>query len=315
MNINDIAKEVFKIEANEIAKLSELLTDDFSEAIDAIINTKGKFIISGMGKSGIIGKKIAATLASTGTPSFFLHPGEAYHGDLGMIEKDDILLLISNSGETDEVLKLIPFLKSQKNTIIAMSGKPTSTLAKNSNYHLNISIDKEACPLQLAPMSSTTATLVMGDAIAASLMKVRNFKDENFALFHPGGSLGRRLLTKIKDVMKKDKLPICQEKTIAKDIIHKITDGKCGLVVVSESNIIKGIITDGDIRRVMESQEEKFFQLEAKDIMTKCAKMIDEDSKLIEASDIMSENKINSLVVVNNKKELSGIVQMYDLGI
>ena len=315
MNINDIAKEVFEIESNEIAKLSKLLTDDFTEAIHAIINTKGKFIISGMGKSGIIGKKIAATLASTGTPSFFLHPGEAYHGDLGMIEKDDILLLISNSGETDEILKLIPFLKSQQNTIISMSGKPTSTLAKNSNYHLNISIDKEACPLQLAPMSSTTATLVMGDAIAASLMKVRNFKDENFALFHPGGSLGRRLLTKIKDVMKTDNLPICNENTIAKDIIHGITYGKCGLVVVLDNQTIKGIITDGDIRRVMESQEEKFFKLKAKDIMTKSGKMIKEDSKLIEASDIMSENKINSLIVVNKNDELSGIVQMYDLGI
>ena len=315
MNINDIAKEVFEIESNEIAKLSNLLTNDFSDAIDAIFHTKGKFIISGMGKSGIIGKKIAATLASTGTPSFFLHPGEAYHGDLGMIEKDDIILLISNSGETDEVLKLIPFLKSQENVVIAMSGKPTSTLAKNSNFHLNVSVDKEACPLQLAPMSSTTATLVMGDAIAASLMKLRDFKDENFALFHPGGSLGRRLLTKIKDVMKKDDLPICSENTIVKDIIHTITDGKCGLVVVIESNKIKGIITDGDIRRVMESQEENFFKLDAKDIMTTSAKLISEDSKLIEASDIMSENKINSLVVINKNSELSGIVQMYDLGI
>jgi len=315
MNINDIAKEVFEIESNEIAKLSNLLTDDFSDAIHAVINTKGKFIISGMGKSGIIGKKIAATLASTGTPSFFLHPGEAYHGDLGMIEKDDIILLISNSGETDEVLKLIPFLKSQENVVIAMSGKPNSTLAQNSNYHLNISIDKEACPLQLAPMSSTTATLVMGDAIAAALMRLRDFKDENFALFHPGGSLGRRLLTKIKDVMKKDNLPTCNEETIAKDIIHTITDGKCGLVVVTQSNKIKGIITDGDIRRVMESQEENFFKLSAKDIMTTSAKLIHEDSKLIEASDIMSENKINSLVVINKNNELSGIVQMYDLGI
>jgi len=315
MNINDIAKEVFQIESKEIAKLSNLLTDDFNDAIHAIINTKGKFIISGMGKSGIIGKKIAATLASTGTPSFFLHPGEAYHGDLGMIEKDDILLLISNSGETDEVLKLIPFLKEQGNVMIAMSGKPTSTLAQNSNFHLNISVDDEACPLQLAPMSSTTATLVMGDAIAASLMKVRDFKDENFAVFHPGGSLGKRLLTKIKDVMKKDNLPICDEKTKAKDIIHCITEGKCGLVVVIEENNIKGIITDGDIRRVMESQEEKFFKLNAEDIMTRSAKMINEDAKLIEASEIMSQNKINSLLVIDRNNELSGIVQMYDLGI
>jgi len=315
MNINEIAKEVFEIESKEIAKLSSLLTDDFSDAINAVINASGKFIISGMGKSGIIGKKIAATLASTGTPSFFLHPGEAYHGDLGMIEKDDIVLLISNSGETDEVLKLIPFLKSQENVVIAMSGKPNSTLALNSDYHLNISIDKEACPLQLAPMSSTTATLVMGDAIAASLMKLRDFKDENFALFHPGGSLGRRLLTKIKDVMKKDNLPTCNENTIAKDIIHTITDGKCGLVVVTNFNKIEGIITDGDIRRVMESQEENFFKLSAKDIMTRSAKLIHEDARLVEASDIMSENKINSLVVINNNSELSGIVQMYDLGI
>jgi len=315
MNINDIAKEVFEIESQEIKKLSDLLTEDFSKAIDAILNMQGKLIISGMGKSGIIGKKIAATLASTGTPSFFLHPGEAYHGDLGMIEKDDIVLLISNSGETDEVLKLIPFLKSQANIIIAMSGKPNSTLAKNSDYHLNISIDKEACPLQLAPMSSTTATLVMGDAIAAALMKVRDFKDENFAKFHPGGSLGRRLLTQVKDVMKKDSLPTCDRDAKVKEIIHTITDGKCGLVVVLDDDKIVGIITDGDIRRVMELQEEKFFTLEAKSIMTTSAKLIYEDARLIEASDIMSENKINSLIVINKKEELLGVVQMYDLGI
>jgi len=315
MNINNIAKEVFEIESNEIAKLSELLTDDFSDAIEAIIHTEGKFIISGMGKSGIIGKKIAATLASTGTPSFFLHPGEAYHGDLGMIEKNDIILLISNSGETDEVLKLIPFLKSQENTVIAMSGKPHSTLAKNSNYHLNISVENEACPLNLAPMSSTTATLVMGDAIAAALMKVREFKDTDFAQFHPGGSLGRRLLTKVKDVMKKENLPLCSKETKAKDIIHTITEGKCGLVVVVDNKKIEGIITDGDIRRVMESQEENFFKLDANSIMSTSAKQILEDARLVEASDIMSENKINSLLVVNKNSELSGIVQMYDLGI
>ncbi len=315
MNINNIAKEVFEIESQEIARLSDLLTEDFSKAIDAVYNTKGKFIISGMGKSGIIGKKIAATLASTGTPSFFLHPGEAYHGDLGMIEKDDIILLISNSGETDEVLKLIPFLKSQENIVIAMSGKPQSTLANNSNFHLNVSVENEACPLQLAPMSSTTATLVMGDAIAAALMKLRDFKDSDFAQFHPGGSLGRRLLTKIKDVMKKDNLPICSQDSKVKDIIHTITAGKCGLVVVMEENIIKGIITDGDIRRVMEDQEENFFKLDAKAIMSSSPKQISADSRLIEASDIMSEKKINSLLVVNKNSELCGIVQMYDLGI
>jgi len=190
MDINSIAKEVFEIESKEIANLSNNITDDFANSVNTIFNCKGKLIISGMGKSGIIGKKISATMASTGTPSFFLHPAEAYHGDLGMIGADDIVLLISNSGETDEVLKLIPFLKSQGNIIIGMSGNINSTLAKNSNYHLNIHITKEACPLQLAPTSSTTATLVMGDALAIALMKLRDFKDRDFAQFHPGGSLG-----------------------------------------------------------------------------------------------------------------------------
>jgi len=315
MDIKNIAKDVFEIEAKEIAKLSNLLTSDFEDAINAVLNTNGKFIISGMGKSGIIGKKIAATLASTGTPSFFLHPGEAYHGDLGMIEKDDIVLLISNSGETDEVLKLIPFLKNQENITISMSGNPSSTLAQNTNYHLNVAVEHEACPLQLAPTSSTTATLVMGDAIAVALMKLRDFKDENFAKFHPGGSLGRRLLTKIENVMKKDNLPIITKDANVKEIIHKITDGKCGLVVILEDDKINGIITDGDIRRVMESQEEKFFNLNAKDIMSHSPKQINKDEKLVTASEIMGNFKINSLLVVNSEDKLVGIVQMYDLGL
>jgi len=315
MDIQKIAEDVFKIEAKEIANLSALLTDDFEKAINAVLNTTGKFIISGMGKSGIIGKKIAATLASTGTPSFFLHPGEAYHGDLGMIEKNDIVLLISNSGETDEVLKLIPFLKTQGNITISMSGNPSSTLAQNTNYHLNVAVEHEACPLQLAPTSSTTATLVMGDAIAVALMKLRDFKDENFAKFHPGGSLGRRLLTKIENVMKKSNLPIITKNTNVKEIIHTITNGKCGLVVIIEDDTIEGIITDGDIRRVMEEQEEKFFNLTAKDIMSKSPKLINKDEKLVIASEIMGNHKINSLLVVNDENKLVGIVQMYDLGL
>jgi len=315
MNINNIAKEVFEIESKEIKQLSENLTEDFEKAVNAVFSTNGKFIICGMGKSGIIGKKIAATLASTGTPSFFLHPGEAYHGDLGMVEKEDIILLISNSGETDEVLKIIPFLKSQGNITISMSSNPKSTLGLNTDYHLNIAIEKEACPLSLAPMSSTTATLVMGDAIAVSLMKLRDFKDENFAKFHPGGSLGRRLLTTVETVMKKDNLPICDSNTSIKDIIHTITSGKCGLVVVVDSDSISGIITDGDIRRTMESNQNEFFNLLAKDVMSTNPKTIKSNEKLVKASEIMSELKINSLVVVDNKNKLSGIVQMYDLGV
>ena len=315
MEIKKLAQEVFEIEAKEIANLSHRLTDDFEKSINAILESSGKLIVSGMGKSGIIGKKIAATLASTGTPSFFLHPGEAYHGDLGMIEENDIVLLISNSGETDEVLKLIPFLKHQKNCTISMSGNNDSTLAKNTNYHLNIAVEKEACPLFLAPTSSTTATLVMGDALAVTLMKLRDFKEENFAKFHPGGSLGRRLLTTVGDVMKKHELPITNSYATIKEVIQRITEGKLGLVVVTDKNGINGVITDGDIRRAMESREKEFFGLLAKDLMSLHPKLIDESEKLITASTIMSENKINSLLVVNAMNDFVGVVQMYDLGV
>ena len=315
MDIKKLAREVFEIEAKEIASLSHKLTDDFENAIHAIHQSSGKLIVSGMGKSGIIGKKIAATLASTGTPSFFLHPGEAYHGDLGMIEENDIVLLISNSGETDEVLKLIPFLKHQKNCTISMSGNEDSTLAKNTNYHLNIAVDKEACPLFLAPTSSTTATLVMGDALAVTLMKLRDFKEENFAKFHPGGSLGRRLLTTVGDVMKKKNLPIISSQAAIKEVIQRISEGKLGLVVIIDNNKIIGIITDGDIRRTMESREKDFFNLKAEDLMSNHPKLIYESDKLISASNIMSQHKINSLLVVNESNDLVGVVQVYDLGV
>ena len=315
MDIKKLAQEVFEIESKEIANLSKRLTDDFEKAINAILQSSGKLIVSGMGKSGIIGKKIAATLASTGTPSFFLHPGEAYHGDLGMIEENDIVLLISNSGETDEVLKLIPFLKHQKNCTISMSGNDDSTLAKNTNYHLNIAVDKEACPLFLAPTSSTTATLVMGDALAVTLMKLRDFKEENFAKFHPGGSLGRRLLTTVGDVMKKKNLPIISSQATIKEVIQRISEGKLGLVVIIDNNKIMGIITDGDIRRTMESREKDFFNLKAEDLMSNHPKLIYESDKLISASTIMSQHKINSLLVVNESNDLVGVVQVYDLGV
>ena len=315
MDIKKLAQEVFEIESKEIANLSKRLTDDFEKAINAILQSSGKLIVSGMGKSGIIGKKIAATLASTGTPSFFLHPGEAYHGDLGMIEENDIVLLISNSGETDEVLKLIPFLKHQKNCTISMSGNDDSTLAKNTNYHLNIAVDKEACPLFLAPTSSTTATLVMGDALAVTLMKLRDFKEENFAKFHPGGSLGRRLLTTVGDVMKKKNLPIISSQATIKEVIQKISEGKLGLVVIIDNNKIIGIITDGDIRRTMESREKDFFNLKAEDLMSIHPKLIYDTDKLISASNIMSQHKINSLLVVNESNDLVGVVQVYDLGV
>ncbi|CAI8319780.1 MAG: Arabinose 5-phosphate isomerase KpsF [Flavobacterium sp. SCGC AAA160-P02] len=315
MEIKKLAQEVFEIEAQEIANLRHQLDENFEKSIQAILKCSGKVIVSGMGKSGIIGKKIAATLSSTGTPSFFLHPGEAYHGDLGMIEEKDVVLLISNSGETDEVLKLIPFLKHQQNCTISMSGNDDSTLAKNTNYHINIAVEKEACPLLLAPTSSTTATLVMGDAIAVTLMKLRNFKEENFAKFHPGGTLGRRLLTTVGDVMKKNNLPITSSKSTIKEVIQKISEGKLGLVVILENDSIKGVITDGDIRRAMESREKEFFELIASDLMSSDPKLISEDDKLTNASHLMSDHKINSLLVVNASNDFVGVVQVYDLGV
>ncbi|HIO70802.1 MAG TPA: KpsF/GutQ family sugar-phosphate isomerase [Campylobacterales bacterium] len=289
----NLAKNVFQIEAFEISNIAKKLSSDFEETIRAILKSSGKVVVTGIGKSGIIGKKISATLSSTGTPSFFLHPAEAYHGDLGMVERDDIVLLISNSGETDEVLRILPFFKSQGNITIAITGNPQSTLAKNSDYHLDIGVSQEACPLQLAPTSSTTATLVMGDALAVVLMQLRNFQPKDFAQFHPGGNLGKRLVTKVGDVMRKENLPICNPDTDMKSVIHKVTAGKLGLVIVMKQDTIVGIITDGDLRRAMERSEDQFFKLRAKDIMTTNPKVIDKDSKLVEANRIMEDNIIS----------------------
>lgn len=314
MDILKRAKEVFKIEAEAIANLELNLEDDFEEAVEAILCCQGKLIISGMGKSGIIGKKIAATMASTGTPSFFLHPGEAYHGDLGMIEPDDMILLISNSGETDEVLRLIPFFKARGNKTIAMSGNPLSTLAKNSTYHLNISVQKEACPLQLAPTASTTATLVMGDALAITLMEARQFKETDFAQFHPGGSLGRRLLTTVSDVMKKENLPLVTLDTTIQTIVQQISSGRLGLVVVMDKHRIEGVVTDGDIRRAMEDNQEGFFALKASDLMSRNPKSIERHAKLTMAQKLMTDLKVNSLLVTQEHK-LVGVVQIYDIGV
>ena len=315
MNILNIAKEVFEIESRAISNLSNLLTSDFERSVSIIKNSKGKLIITGMGKSGIVGKKIAATLASTGTPSFFLHPADACHGDLGMIEKNDVVLLISNSGETDEILKLIPFLKDQKNKTISITGNPFSTLSKNTNYHLNINTRLEACPLQLTPTSSVTTTMVMGDALAVTLMKVKNFKEIDFAKFHPGGSLGRKLVQTVESVMKKENLPIVMLNESVKNVINIITKGKCGLVVVQDkNNNILGVISDGDIRRAMEKVESIFFNLKAEDLMTRKPKMTSKFTRLLDAEKIMNKHKISSLLVVDNNS-LTGIVQLFDLGV
>ncbi|MGJ3235664.1 KpsF/GutQ family sugar-phosphate isomerase [Marivirga sp.] len=310
--ILDSAKETIAIEAKSVQDLAGLLTEDFEKAVGAIMESKGKLIVTGMGKSGIIGKKIAATFSSTGTPSYFLHPGEAYHGDLGLIQDNDIVMAISNSGETDELLKIIPFFLRNGNKVIGVSGNPDSTLAKNTHFHLNVSVEQEACPLDLAPTSSTTATLVMGDALAVALMRERNFKPEHFALFHPGGSLGRRLLMTVKDVMRSTDLPVIDPQSEMEVVIHTISNGRLGLAIIEEKGNLVGVITDGDLRRGMKNQRQSFMDMKAKDIMTSSPKFINQEMKLKKAEELMMENKINTLLVVENQKCI-GVLQLYDL--
>jgi arabinose-5-phosphate isomerase len=300
MDTLSIAREVIAIEIQALKKVSGNLNPDFSHAVDAILSTSGRTIICGMGKSGIIGKKIAASFASTGTPSFFMHSGEAFHGDLGMVTPADIFIAISNSGETDEVLKLLPFLRDNGNRIIGITGNPDSTLAKNSHYHLNIEVPEEACPLQLAPTSSTTATLVMGDALTVALMKARNFRPENFARFHPGGSLGRRLLGTVSDEMLTRNLPIIEKNTQLIDVINTISVGKLGLAIVIENNVILGVVTDGDLRRAIEKFEQSVFDLNASDICSSSAVSISPISSIQLAYELMEEKGINSLLVTED---------------
>ncbi|TVU75460.1 KpsF/GutQ family sugar-phosphate isomerase [Vibrio tasmaniensis] len=296
----DIAREVIQTEIEGLDYMAKRLGSEFEVAINAIINTKGRTIICGMGKSGIIGKKIAASFASTGTPSFFMHPGEAFHGDLGMVKPEDVFIAISNSGETDEVLKLLPFLRDNDNFVIAITGKENSTLASNSHCHLDIAVPKEACPLQLAPTSSTTATLVMGDALTVALMDVRGFKPENFARFHPGGSLGRRLLSKVRDEMFSDNLPCVSSNADFTSIIHKISSSHLGLTLVNLNNETLAIITDGDLRRAMESKGRDAFDLVAKDVASINPASISPELNIQEAYEVMESKGITSLIVQEN---------------
>lgn len=306
------AKRVIQIEAAAITHLTTLLDQQFNQAIEAILRTQGRLIICGMGKSGIIGKKIAATMASTGTPSFFMHPGEAYHGDLGMVKQEDVFLAISNSGETDEVIKLIPFLKDNGNCIIAMTGNVQSTLATHAHIHLAISVPQEACPLQLAPTSSTTATLVMGDALAVSLMHARNFQPEEFARFHPGGNLGRKLLTRVHHVMKKPPLPIVDQQANVSDIISTISHGRLGICLVMAQDQVLGIISDGDLRRAMAQLGGQFMRSTAEMLMSKQPKSINAQARLSEAEAVMNQYKITTLLVEEDKN-IVGVVEIYDI--
>ena len=312
-SILEIAHEVLQTEAEAILHVKDSLNGDFIRAVEMILDCTGKIILTGMGKSGIIAKKIAATLSSTGTPSFFLDSGEAFHGDLGMISKDDIIIAISYSGETDEVLKIVPFIHENGNSLISITGNNKSALAKHSDINLDVEVEREACILHLAPTSSTTAQLALGDALACALMKMRNFSAQDFARLHPGGSLGRRLLMKVGQVMRRHDLPVVSEEATAAEIIHAISRGGLGLIVVQRGEEILGIITDGDIRRAMESRQAAFFDIHPMDIATREPKCIHPESKLIEAEKSMTQHKVNSLLVTNDDNHLVGVIQIYDI--
>lgn len=305
------AVKCFKDEAAAILDLIPQLTDDFDKAIDLIYHSKGRLIVTGVGKSGHIGEKIAATLASTGTPSFFVNPLDAYHGDLGMFTPDDVVLAISYSGNTDELLRFIPLLLERHIPIIGMSGNPSSLLGQYSDCHLNVAVKREACPLNLAPTSSTTATLAMGDAIACALMEVRHFKASDFAKFHPGGSLGKRLLSKVRDYMVSTNLPVVSLDSKVSDTIIEISKTKQGIAVAIEDGKIAGVVTDGDVRRAMQDRQDSFFSLTVKDIMSTNPKTVNESAKLSDAETLMRKYNIHSLVVVNDDNKLVGIIDSF----
>ena len=310
--MKETAKKVFDIEIESLKEVANSIGDDFTAAVNAILESKGKLIVAGVGKSGLIGRKIAATLASTGTPSFFLHPGEAFHGDLGMVEHSDLVILISYSGETDEVLKIIPFLKWNNNKIISITGNPNSTIAKNSDYHLNVCVTREACPLELAPTSSTTVTLVMGDALAIALMEARQFQHEDFARFHPGGSLGRKLLVKVKDLMRKDSLPFIDKNASFTEMLLCMSEGKLGMVIVGSADRVEGIVTDGDLRRALVRNPDTK-QLHIDDMMTINPIIVEPEEYIHQAEQLMIDRKIATILVGSaQNRTVTGVYQIYN---
>lgn len=316
MNILKIAKKVFKIESDAIKSLSERLGADFEKAVDIILKTSGKVVVTGIGKSGIICKKIASTFASTGTPAFFLHPAEGIHGDLGMLTKGDVVIAISNSGETEEMVKIIPVIKRLGIKMISMTGNKDSTLAKAGDVFIDISVKEEACPLGLAPTASTTATLAMGDAIAVALLEKRGFKQEDFAMLHPGGSLGKKLLTRVEDLMHTGQgIPLVNIETSMKDAIMEMTVKRFGVTgIVDDNGILKGIITDGDLRRTLEKGN-NILDKKACDIMSKNPKKIEKTDLAESALRKMEEHSITTLFVFEKGKTDMpvGIIHLHDL--
>lgn len=311
-DIRKIAAQALRDEAKAITDLIPLLDDNFEQAVRLMLKCKGKVIVTGVGKSGNIGAKIAATLSSTGTPAVFVNPLDVYHGDLGIITEHDVVLAISNSGQTDELLRFVPMILHMNAAIIGMSGNPNSLLAKYSTCHVNVNVEKEACPLNLAPTSSTTAELAMGDAMAIALMELRNFQPRDFAQFHPGGELGKRLLTTAADVMQNNDLPVIpSDMHLGEAIIH-VSAGKLGLgISLNEDKTVAGLITDGDIRRAMEKWQAAFFDHTVSDIMTKKPKCVPATTKISEIQAIMNKNKVHTVLVLDEEKHLIGVVDHY----
>lgn len=318
MNEIETGKKVLDIEARAIDSLKSRLNHTFSDAISLLYNCKGRVVVTGMGKSGLIGKKISATFASTGTPSFFLHPADGIHGDIGMIMQNDVILAISNSGETDELIALLPVFKKMTMQIICMTGKAASTLSNNSDVVLDVSVKEEACPMNLVPTASTTVALAMGDALAVALLEKRGFRKEDFALFHPGGALGRRLILHVEDIMHTgETVPVVYKGSYLKDVIYEMTSKKLGVTtVLDDNNRLLGIITDGDLRRLLEKEAgsgNDIFKLTAGKIAIKNPRVIQKDALAVSAVQIMETYSITSLVIVNEDRTVAGILHMHDL--
>lgn len=311
MTTREYAIQCIKDEAQAVLNLIPQLDINFDRAVELIYKCKGKVIVTGVGKSGHIGAKIAATLSSTGTPAFYINPLDVYHGDLGVMTPDDVVLAMSNSGQTDELLRFIPMVLHMNIPIIGMSGNPHSLLAKYSSIHIQVKVEKEACPLNLAPTSSTTAALVIGDALAIALMEMRHFKPRDFAQFHPGGELGKRLLTTAADVMRADDLPIIPKEMHLGEAIIEVSRGKLGLGVSLEDGKVCGLITDGDIRRAMERWQAEFFNKTVDDIMTRTPKSVLPTTKITEIQRIMHKYKVHTVLVLDKQQHLLGVVDHY----
>lgn len=307
----DVAIRCLRDEAQALLELIPQFDEDFDKTVEIILSCKGKLIVTGVGKSGHIGAKIAATLSSTGTPSFFINPLDVFHGDLGVIQKEDVVLAISNSGQTDELLRFLPYLMDKKIPVIAISGNPNSLLARYATTHLNAGVSHEACPLGLAPTSSTTAALALGDALACALMEARNFKASDFAQYHPGGTIGKRLLTRASDVMRTEDLPVISPAMKLSEAVIHMSNGRLGLCVAVENGRVMGIITDGDIRRAMENSQDSFFSLLVSDIMTRNPKIVSPSATITQVDGILHTHKIHSVLVVDQDNRLLGVVDSF----